>query len=309
MARHFLQLTDFTKQEFEYILERSLYFKVNRQKLRMEYKPLANRSLVQIFEKQSTRTRVSFDVGMYELGGNSVVLNSQETQISRGEAIKDTARVLSRYADAVMIRTYRQETLTEFAKFSSIPVINGLSDMAHPLQIVADIMTIMEHKKNIGSLKIAYIGDGNNVANSWMLAAGLLGLDFHCATPKNYGPDKKVRDKAVALGLNPKNITNNPIAAAADADVLLTDVWVSMGKEAESNIRIGQFKGFGIDRTLVNHAKKDYLFLHCLPAHREYEVTDEVMESQNSKVFDEAENRLHTTKAILEFLLIGQVNG
>ena len=300
MKRDFTKLLDISKDEGGHLLERTAFLK----KLRIsgkEHKPLKNKNLAMIFEKASTRTRVSFEVGMGELGGRSIYLSAGETQIGRGEPIKDTARVLSRYTDAIMIRTYSQENVNEFARWASVPVINGLSDLYHPCQILSDLFTIKENKGSTGNVKIAYIGDGNNVANSWIEAAILFDLNLSMATPKSYKPDQALLDKAK------KNssffITNDPVEAVKGADVVNTDVWASMGQENEKEERKKAFTGYRVNKKLLKHARKNVIVLHCLPAYRNEEITDDVFEQYSEVIFTQAENRLHAQKALLEWLM------
>lgn len=267
-----------------------------------EHKPLMGKTLAMIFEKASTRTRISFEVGIRELGGQGIFLSSNETQIGRGEPVKDTARVLSRYLNAIMIRTYAQSVVEELAEWADIPVINGLSDLYHPCQILADLFTIQEYKGGFEDRKIAFIGDGNNVANSWLEASILLGLNFSLATPEQYGPDKDLLVKAR------KNKTffhtDDPSEAVKDADVIYTDVWVSMGQEKEKRERKKAFAKYKIDDKLLKGAKKDVIVMHCLPAYRGQEITDTVFEKFSEIIFDQAENRLHAQKALLEWLML-----
>jgi ornithine carbamoyltransferase len=265
------------------------------------YKPLAGKSLAMIFEKASTRTRISFETGMYELGGQGIFLSPNETQIGRGEPVKDTARVLERYVDAVMIRTYAQDVVEELAKWANVPVINGLSDLYHPCQILADLFTIQEYKGAFQNKKIAYIGDGNNVANSWIEAAILLGLDFSLATPERYLPDETLFAKAREL--KTFFYSSDPFEAVKSADVIYTDVWVSMGQEREQRERKKAFAQYKIDDKLLKNAKKDVMVMHCLPAYRGQEITDAVFEKYSDMIFTQAENRLHAQKALLEWLI------
>ena len=255
-----------------------------------------------LFEKSSTRTRVSFEVGMYQLGGHALFLASANTQMGRGEPIKDTARCMARYVDGVMIRTYSQDAVEEFALRSDVPVINGLTDMFHPCQIMADLLTVIEHKGNYRDLVYCWIGDGNNMANSWINAASVFGFELRVATPAGYEPDAMVKERAAEAGAN-IIYTNDPVQAARGADVLNTDVWASMGQEAEQQEREKAFVGYQINMDMVALANPDCVVMHCLPAHRDEEITDEVMESRHSVIFDQAENRLHVQKAILATLM------
>ena len=300
MKRDFTKLLDINKDEGSYLLGRTAFLKKMRVSGK-EHKPLKNKNLAMIFEKASTRTRVSFEVGIRDLGGHPIYLSASETQIGRGEPIKDTARVLSRYADAVMIRTYSQNNVDELARWASVPVINGLSDLYHPCQILADLFTILETKGTIANAKIAYVGDGNNVANSWIEAAILFGLNLSVATPKGYKPDQALLKKAKKA--NSFFITNDPIEAVKEADVINTDVWASMGQESEKEERKKAFEGYRVDKKLLKHAKKNVIVLHCLPAYRNEEIAEDVFEKFSKVIFTQAENRLHAQKALLEWLI------
>jgi ornithine carbamoyltransferase len=301
LKRDFTKFLDINKKECLHLLERAKDLKKLR-KAGKEYKPLAGKSLAMIFEKASTRTRISFETGIYELGGQGIFLSPNETQIGRGEPVKDTARVLERYVDAVMVRTYSQSVVEELARWAHIPVINGLSDLYHPCQILADLFTIQEYKGDFQDKKIAYIGDGNNVVNSWLEAAILLGLNFSLATPEKYRPEEKLFAKAR------KNKTffysSDPLEAVKDADVIYTDVWVSMGQEREQRERKKVFAQYKIDNKLLKSAKKDVMVMHCLPAYRGQEITDQVFEKFSDMIFTQAENRLHAQKALLEWLIV-----
>lgn len=270
---------------------------------------LKGKSLALIFEKPSTRTRVSFEVGMYQLGGNTVHLSPRAVQLGERETIADVARTLSRYVDGVMIRTFAHKNLIEYAKYSEVPVINGLSDLLHPCQALADIFTVLEKKKSLKGIKFAYIGDGNNVCNSLMFAAAKMGMDLTVATPKGFEPKDDITglvfQDAKKTGVE-IDILNDPVIAAKDADVIYTDVWASMGQEKESKKRKKKFNKFQVNGQLLALAKKEVIIMHCLPAHRGEEITDEVLDSKNSVVFDQAENRLHVQKAILAILLGGK---
>lgn len=300
MKRDFTKLLDINKDEGSYLLGRTAFLKKMRVSGK-EHKPLKNKNLAMIFEKASTRTRVSFEVGIRDLGGHPIYLSASETQIGRGEPIKDTARVLSRYADAIMIRTYSQGNVDELARWASVPVINGLSDLYHPCQILADLFTILETKGTIANAKIAYVGDGNNVANSWIEAAILFGLNLSVATPKGYKPDQALLKKAKKA--NSFFITNDPIEAVKEADVINTDVWASMGQESEKEERKKAFEGYRVDKKLLKHAKKNVIVLHCLPAYRNEEIAEDVFEKFSKVIFTQAENRLHAQKALLEWLI------
>ncbi len=300
MKRDFTRLLDVTQLEAAHLLERAAFLKKVR-KMRGVFKPLTNRVLAMIFEKASTRTRISFEIGMKELGGEAIFLPSSETQMGRGEPIRDTARVLERYVDAIMIRTYGQETVDELARWAKVPVINGLSDLCHPCQILADIFTIQEFKGDLQGLKIAYIGDGNNVANSWLEASILLGLSLTMATPAHYRPNEELLERAQAK--ERFVYTHDHAVAASEADVVNTDVWVSMGMEKEKEERKKAFAPFCIDRELLKKAKGDVIVMHCLPAYRNQEISEEVFERFHEIIFTQAENRLHVQKALLEWLV------
>lgn len=304
-GRHFLTLADYTSKELEYLLDQAMEIK-QQQKNGETYHPLANKTLGMIFEKSSTRTRVSFEVGMYQLGGSALFLSSQDLQLGRGEPISDTAQVLSRYVDGIMIRTFGHEGIAEFAQYATVPVINGLTDAYHPCQAVADLMTILEHKGTLKGLKLAYVGDGNNVAHSLMIGAAKMGMHISVATPEHYECDDHIiqvaGDVADKTGTSIE-LTSDAKQAVADADVIYTDVWASMGWESERNHRIQAFQPYQVNQELMQYAKDDYIFLHCLPAHRGEEVTADIIDGPHSVVFDEAENRLHVQKAIMAELI------
>jgi ornithine carbamoyltransferase len=300
MKKDFLTVLDLSPDEFNGLIKRSIELKsgVDANKC-----PLIGKSIGLLFEKSSTRTRVSLEVGVYQLGGKSIYMNPKEIQIGRGETIHDSAKVLSRYLNGIIIRTYSHNTLTEFASYASIPVVNGLSDLHHPCQALADLMTVYEKKGKLKGLRLAFIGDGNNVAHSLIEAASLTGMHIILACPKGYEPDPDVLKKARTSSSGQITVIREPAEAAANADVVYTDVWVSMGQEKEAARKKRKFRKYQINGELLSHAKKDALVLHCMPAHRGEEITDEVMDSPQSAVFDQAENRLHTQKALLEFLL------
>ena len=266
-------------------------------------RPLAGKSLAMVFQKASTRTRVSFEVGMTRLGGHALFLAPADTQIGRGEPVRDTARVLSRYADGIMIRTFSHAFAEEMALASSVPVINGLTDDHHPCQVLADLMTARERGLDLRRMRVAFVGDGNNVANSWVEAAHLLGFTLRVACPKGYEPSRKILREAETIGRGDVRVLRDPVEAAKGADVLYTDVWTSMGQETERRKRLAAFRGYRIDADLLRAAGKGAIVMHCLPAHRGEEITDEVIEGPRSAVFDEAENRLHMQMAILEKLI------
>lgn len=299
-----LTIFDFTKEEIDTIFQKAALLKT-RHKQGIPHHPLIGKTIALIFEKASTRTRVSFEVAMYQLGGNVIFISQRDSQIGRGEPIKDTARVLSRYVDGIVIRTFGHDIVEEFAQYSSVPIINGLTDLHHPCQVLTDVFTIVEKKGSYKGLKVAWIGDGNNMANSWIEAASRLGFDLTLACPNGYLPDKDILERAKKETRSRIEIVKDPEQAAKDADVLSTDVWASMGQEEEIEKRKKAFKGYQINSEILKLAKKDAIVMHCLPAHRGEEITDEVMEGSNSVIFDQVENRLHVQKVILEKLLLG----
>lgn len=300
--RHFLTLADFSKEELLEIIELAITIKQQtKQKKFVPY--LEKQALGMIFEKSSTRTRVSFEVGIYQLGGIGLFLSSNDLQIGRGEPVKDTARVISSMVDMVMIRTFEHSKLQEFAKYSKVPVINGLTDSFHPVQLMTDYLTMLEFGKN--SPTVAYVGDGNNMANSWAYLAAIMGFELRIATPKGYECDSTIVQKAQELAAKSGAkllFGNDAQAAVAGCDVVTTDTWVSMGQEKEKAKRVEDFKGFEVDKNLMALAKSDAIFLHCLPAYRGYEVSEEVFEEHANVIFTEAENRLHAQKGIMVWL-------
>ena len=296
-----LTINALTTEEIADILTLSAELK-KKQKNRQMDCPLIGRTLGMFFEKPSTRTRVSFEVGIYQLGGQAIVLPVSDLQIGRGETIADTARVLSRYIDAIVIRTFEHKIVEEWAGHASIPVINGLTDLHHPCQALADVFTIKEKKGNLNGLKLTYIGDGNNVAHSLIEICAKTGIDIVLACPKGYEPDKKIVKDAIEDAKKQGssiNIIADPIKAANNADILYTDVWASMGQEKEHKKRLKIFKDYQLNKKLLKAAKPDALVMHCLPAHRGEEITEDVLEGTNSVIFDQAENRLHTQKAVM----------
>jgi ornithine carbamoyltransferase len=296
-VRHFLAIPDFTPSELLDLFDLAARMKCGD----YEERPLAGRTLGMIFAKSSTRTRVSFEVGAYQLGGHALFLSSRDIQLGRGEPIRDTARVLSRYLDGLMIRTYDHADAEELAKYASIPVINGLTDLLHPCQVLADLMTVRESLGGWDGKSVAWIGDGNNMANSWINAAGTLGFELRLACPDGYRPNAEIlaRNQAKARIL----LTADPREAARGAHVVTTDVWASMGQEQEQEVRAKAFKGYLVDQALMRLADPKAIFLHCLPAHRGEEVSEEVLEGRQSRVWDEAENRLHIQKALMATLM------
>ena len=299
--RHFLTLLDISTEEARHILERAAFIKA-KLKRGEAHQPLKGKTLGMIFDKASTRTRVSFEVGMYQLGGHALFLHASSTQLGRGEPVADSARVLSRMVDGVMIRTYGHDIVQNFAKYSAVPVINGLTDLTHPCQILTDVFTYEEHRGAIEGKTVAWVGDGNNMAHSWINGAVTFGYRLKLACPKGYMPDDKMLQAARHLGAD-ISISEDPIAAVRKADLVTTDVWASMGQEAEQAKRAEAFAGYCVTEHLMAHAAPDALFMHCLPAHRGEEVSAEVIDGSQSVVWDEAENRLHAQKALLEFLL------
>lgn len=301
LLRHFLKLADFSAEELEHMLQRALWIKA-RQKAGNPYEPFHGKVLAMIFEKASTRTRVSFETGFYQMGGNVVNLTSQGSQLGRSESIEDTARVISRMVDLVMIRTFGQDRLVAFAQNSQVPVINGLTNQYHPVQIMTDILTFMEHKGPIRGKKVAWIGDANNMSYSWLEAAKILGFEIMLAIPEGYPIDTSL----IPAG-DYYTVTRDPIEAARGADLVTTDVWTSMGFEKENEKRRHDFAAFRVNDTVMAAADSHALFMHCLPAHRGEEVTASVIDGPQSVVWDEAENRLHAQKGIMEYCLLGAV--
>jgi len=303
--RHFLQFSDFTAEEHEWVFRRAAIIK-KKFKSYEKYHPLADRTLAMIFEKASTRTRVSFEAGMYQLGGSVVHLTTGDSQLGRAEPIEDSAKVISRMVDLVMIRTFGQDKIETFAAHSRVPVINGLTNEFHPCQILADIFTFIEHRGSIKGRVVAWVGDGNNMANTWLQAAELLGFTVHVSTPSGYEVDQAV---AGIRSNESYKVFKDPMAACKGADLVTTDVWTSMGFEAENEERRKAFADWCVDAEMMRVAKPDALFMHCLPAHRGEEVQADVIDGPQSVVWDEAENRMHVQKALMEFLLLGRVTG
>lgn len=299
--RHLLRIDNLTNEDMEEIFRLTRIIKEKR-KRGVAHRSLEGKVLALVFHKASTRTRVSFEVGIYELGGLPIYLSAQELQLGRGETIADTARVLSRYVDGIVIRTHSQEEVEELARYSTVPVINGLTDLYHPCQVLSDLFTIEEKRGSFRDAVVAYIGDGNNMANSWIQAAILTGMELRLSCPEGYFPLEELLKK-VNSGSYPVRIVKDPMEAAKGADVLYTDVWVSMGHEGEERERKMAFRGYQINSDVLSMAKENCLVMHCLPAHRGEEITDDVIDGPNSVVFDQAENRLHVQKAILEILM------
>jgi ornithine carbamoyltransferase len=301
MKKDLLNIYDLETADFDIIWRRAAKLKKSLQEGR-PHASLKGKTLGMIFDKSSTRTRISFEVGMYQLGGIALFLNSRDTQIGRGESISDSARMMSRYLDGIMIRTFSQKNVEDFAGNASIPVINGLTDLLHPCQILSDLFTIKEKKGSYNNLKIAYIGDGNNIANSWIEAAARLPIELSLACPKGYDPNVKIMARGKKEAKEGITLYRDPMEAARNADVLYTDVWVSMGQESEDKERKKIFKNYQINNKLLKEAKKDAIVMHCLPAHRGEEISSDVIDGSQSVVIDQAENRLHVQKAILEIL-------
>lgn len=305
MKKDMLKLNDYSKEEILEILDLADELK-KQKKNGVEHHLLKGKTLAMIFEKSSTRTRVSFESGMYQLGGNAMFLSSRDLQLGRGEPIKDTARVLERYVDGIMIRTYKQSEVEELAAYANIPIINGLTDDEHPCQVLADLMTIREYKKSFDGLKVCFIGDGNNMANTLMVGALKMDMDISIASPKGYQPKDFIMEGVKLVEAESKGkvtVIDSPIEAIKDADVVITDVWASMGQEGEQQERMKAFVGYQVSSETMSYAKPDAIVLHCLPAHREEEITAEILELHKDEIFEEAENRLHAQKALMVKLM------
>jgi ornithine carbamoyltransferase len=303
LMKHYLQFKDFRAEEYAYLFERTREIK-KRFKHYERYQPLVDRTLAMIFEKASTRTRVSFEAGMYQMGGSVLNLTTGDSQLGRAEPVEDTARVISRMVDIVMIRTYEQSKLEAFAAHSRVPVINGLTNEYHPCQILADLFTFIEHRGSIAGKTVAWVGDGNNMANTWLQAADILGFTVHVSTPSGYEVDPAV---AGVRRSDCWRTFKDPIEACRGAHLVTTDVWTSMGYEAENAARVKAFANWCVDERLMAAAQPDALFMHCLPAHRDEEVAAAVIDGPQSVVWDEAENRMHVQKALMEYLLLGRI--
>lgn len=304
---HFISIHDITVDEFKHLMDLGVKLK-KETKQGVKHKILEGKVLGMIFTKSSTRTRVSFETGMYQLGGYPIFLSSNDIQLGRGESIYDTANVMSRFVDGIMIRTFDHQDVIDLARFGQVPVINGLTDLLHPCQVMADLLTIYEHKGKLEGLKLAYIGDGNNMANSLLYGCAKAGMDIAVATPEGYEPDSDVvanaKEDAKETGSNIV-VTHDPVEAMMNADVVCTDTWVSMGQEAEKAERIKIFKDYQVNAELFAKSKDDSIFIHCLPAYRGYEVTEDIIDGPHSVIFDEAENRLHAQKAIMAAVMGG----
>lgn len=304
-GRDFIELTDYTTEEIHYLIDLAIELK-RKQKNGEEYQPLKGKTVGLIFEKSSTRTRVSFEVGTYQLGGHALFLSKNDIQLGRGETIADTGGVMSRYLDGIMIRTFGHDKVVDLARYATVPVINGLSDLAHPCQVLADYQTLYEYKGTLQGLKLAYIGDGNNMSHSLMIGGAKLGVHVSVASPEGYEPDPQIvadaQEIAKATGAVIE-VVRDPKAAVQDADAIYTDVWASMGFEEEQKAREVAFRDYQVDEQLARHAKPDYVFMHCLPAHRGEEVSEGVIDGEHSIIFDQAENRLHAQKALMAALM------
>jgi ornithine carbamoyltransferase len=302
-VRHYLQFKDFAREEYEYLFDRTRWIK-DMFKRYVPYQPLRDRTLAMVFEKHSTRTRVSFEAGMHQLGGTVITLMTRDTQMGRGEPIEDVARVISRMVDIVMIRTFEQAIIQRFSEHSRVPVVNGLTNEYHPCQILGDIYTFLEQRGSIRGKTVAWIGDSNNVCNTWLQAAEVFDFNVHVSTPPGYEVEP---ERAGLYGTDHYEEFEDPMKAAKGADLITTDVWTSMGDEAESAERKRDFEAWRVDKPMMRAAKKDALFMHCLPAHRGEEVAADVIDGAQSVVWEEAENRLHVQKALMEYLLLGRV--
>ena len=300
--KHFLQFSDFTLDEFTHVIERA---RIIKQKFKSyePYHPLEDRTLVMVFEKNSTRTRLSFEAGMHQLGGAAIYLNTRDSQLGRGEPVEDAAQVMSRMCDIIMIRTFGQDIIERFAAYSRVPVINGLTNEHHPCQVLADVFTYIEHRGSIAGKTVAWIGDANNMLYSWLQAARVFGFHLNVSTPKGYEIDSTL----VAADNANYTVFADPSEACSGTSLVTTDVWTSMGYEEENAARLKAFDGWIVDAGKMRHAQPDALFMHCLPAHRGEEVAAEVIDGPQSVVWDEAENRLHVQKALLEYLVLGKV--
>lgn len=299
MSKHVLALEQFNRQQLQSIIDRAIELKKER-KQGVRHEQLAGRTICLLFDKPSTRTRVSFEAAMYGLGGNVIFMSSKDSQLGRGEPLKDTARVLARYVDGIVVRTFGQEIVEELARYSNVPVINALTDLYHPCQILSDVMTVIEKKGALEKLKVAWIGDGNNMANSWIEAASILGFALTLACPQGFDPDEKVLARSKERASQPITLLRDPAEVIQDADVVNVDVWASMGQEDEQEERLELFQPYQLDQDLLAKAKDDAVVLHCLPAHRGEEITEDVLEGPQSVAFDQAENKMHIHKALLD---------
>ena len=304
MKSHLLALQDFSNPELQAFLDRAAVLKQETVQGKV-HQQLAGKKICMLFEKPSTRTRVSFESAMYGMGGQVIFMSAKETQLGRGEPLKDTARVLARYVDGIVVRTFGQQVVDELARFSEVPVINALTDLHHPCQILSDIMTVIEKKGDPAKLKIVWLGDGNNMANSWIQAAAVLGFSLTLACPEGYDPDQALLQAAREQSEQPITVLRDPVEAVQGADVINVDVWASMGQEDEADKRMAVFAPYQLNKELLAQAAADAVVLHCLPAHREEEITEEVLEGEQCVAFDQAENKMHMHKAILEYMING----
>ncbi len=304
MKNHLLALEEFTPQQLQSLLDRAITLK-QESKEGNRHQQLAGRTICLLFDKPSTRTRVSFEAAMYGLGGNVIFMSGKDSQLGRGEPLKDTAKVLARYVDGIVVRTFGQNIVEELAAHSNIPVINALTDIHHPCQILSDVMTVIEEKGDPRKLKIVWIGDGNNMANSWIEAASVLGFSLTLACPEGFEPDEAILKRATTRSSAPITLVRDPKEAIKDADVINVDVWASMGQEDEQEERLKLFQAYQLNQPLLSKANTDAIVLHCLPAHRDEEITEEVLEGPQSVVFNQAENKMHIHKAILEQFIVG----
>ena len=303
MEKDLLRITSLSKQEIDELIAHAVSLK-KKQQAGKDHHPLQGKALGMLFEKPSTRTRVSFEIGMVQLGGHALYMSSRDTQLSRSESIEDTARVLSRYVDGMVIRTFSQQTLETYARYAAIPVINGLTDLLHPCQILSDLMTIVEKKGGYQDLTIVYVGDGNNIANSWINAALTLGFNLRVACPQGYEPDRTIVETAQSEASARIRFFDDPFEAARGGDIINTDTWVSMGQEEGREEKMKAFERYQVNSSLLAVAKQDVMVMHCLPAHRGEEISDEVADGKHAIIFDQAENRLHMQKALLETFLV-----
>ncbi|MGX9727889.1 MAG: ornithine carbamoyltransferase [Candidatus Electronema sp. VV] len=306
MSKHLLALQDFAPAQLQSFLDRAAVLKQEAAS-GIRHQQLAGKRICMLFEKPSTRTRVSFEAAMQGLGGQVIFMPAKESQLGRGEPLKDTARVLCRYVDALVVRTYGQQVVEELARYSAVPVINALTDLHHPCQVLSDLMTVIERKGDPKKLKIVWLGDGNNMANSWIQAAAVLGLSLTLACPAGYDPDPTILEAARKTAACPVTVLRDPAEAVRNADVINIDVWASMGKESEREQRLRDFRAYQLNAALLAKAAEDAVVLHCLPAHRDEEITEEVLEGPQSAVFDQSENKMHMHKAILEAFICGTV--
>ncbi len=302
MSKHLLALDDFSRQQLEFFIRRALELKKESQD-GVHHQQLTGKRVCLLFEKPSTRTRVSFEAAMYGLGGNVIFMSTRDSQLGRGEPLKDTARVLDRYVDGIVVRTFGQEVVEELARYSAVPVINALTDVYHPCQVLSDLMTVIEKKQTLDTLQVVWLGDGNNMANSWVEAASIFGFPLTLACPEGFDPDEQILARARERADRPITLLRDPAEAVENGDVINVDVWASMGQEEEQEERVGRFQRYQLNEALLARAKREAIVLHCLPAHRGEEISEEVIEGSQSVVFDQAENKMHMHKALLEYFV------